>query len=303
MKTTNREWNLPRKHNCILARAIIIAGLLFCAVSGPAQELPPGGKKIHYYTPLDSWSFNDTNAWKSDLGYAPVSFTNITTCFLGNGATLLLDSNSPAWLRYNVIENDGTTNLTVDQGSVAFWFAPYWSGTNDPAGGLGPQEWGRLIETGGYTTNGIGGWWSLYEDDVGANLYFSVQPGDGSTTTYLTAPIAWMTNRWHFIVLTYCATNTALYLDGGLATNGPGISLWPGPNVQTNGFWIGSDSNGVCQAQGMFDDLYTYNVPLDANTVRSYFYNEQAYYFLNFWNSAFVELLLPRPPPTPSHRM
>jgi hypothetical protein len=277
-----------RKSHCVLSRALIIAGFLFCAVSGLAQ-LPPGFKAPPDYTPLDSWSFDDTNNWTSDNGYAPVSFTNIVSSWLGDGTALVLNSNSPAWLQFNVVETNGATNLTVDAGSVAFWFAPYWSGTNDPNGGLGPQEWGRLIETGGYTADGSGGWWSLYEDDVGANLYFSVQPGDGSTTTYLTAPIAWTTNRWHFIVLTYCATNTALYLDGQLATNGPGISSWPGANVLTNGFWIGSDSNGVFQAQGMFDDLYTYNVPLDADTVSRYFRGEEADYLLNPLDAAFIE--------------
>ena len=74
-------------------------------------------------------------------------------------------------------------------------------------------------------------------------------------------------NYWHLIALTYSATNTALFLDGVLATNGPGITSWPGTNVLAGGFFIGSDSNGVIQAQGAFDDLYTYNVPLDTNTV------------------------------------
>ena len=125
-------------------------------------QIPPGFKQGPSYTPLDGWSFNDTNNWTSDFGYAPVSFTNITASYLGDGTSLVLDSNSPAWLQYNVVETNGTTNLTVNAGTVMFWFAPYWSGTNDPNGGFGPQEWGRLIETGGYTTNGSAGWWSLY---------------------------------------------------------------------------------------------------------------------------------------------
>ena len=42
----------------------------------------------------------------------------------------------------------------------------------------------------------------------------------GYTTNYLTFPISWTANGWHFIALTYSATNLALYLDGKLATNG-----------------------------------------------------------------------------------
>jgi hypothetical protein len=225
----------------------------------------------------------DTN-WLSDLGYAPVAFTNLVNQpNAGDGNALLLDSTNAAYLQYNVIENDGTTNLTVDVGSVAFWFAPAWAGTNN--GGSGPGQWGRLLEVGGYTPDASFGWWSLYVDDVGANLYFTVQPGDGSTTPCLTAPINWTSNYWHFIALTYSATNTALYLDGLLATNGTGLTSWPGPNVLAGGFYIGSDSNGVIQAQGAFDDLYTYNAPLDSNTVYSGIY--KLYwpdYYLSPWN-------------------
>ena len=104
----------------------------------------PAGKCGPTNAPLDSWSFNDHTNWTSDLGYAPVSFTNLNFAHLGNGASLVVDTNVPAWLQYNVYESDGTTNLTVDSGTVTFWFAPSsWSSTN--AGGTGPGEYGRLV--------------------------------------------------------------------------------------------------------------------------------------------------------------
>ena len=225
MKAINQGNGFSRKLNRILiARTFAVAGFLFALLPTTfCADMPglPDGTNYSSYTPLDSWSFHDSTNWTSDNGYAPVSFTNITgMLWFGDGTSLGLNTNIAAWLQYNVIENDGTTNLTVDQGSVAFWFAPAWSGTNE--GGTGPGLWGRLIEVGGYTSDASFGWWSLYVDDAGANLYFTVQPGDGSTTTYLTAPISWTTNYWHFIALTYSATNTALYLDGALATNGIG---------------------------------------------------------------------------------
>jgi hypothetical protein len=209
MKTTI-EWNgFSFRFRVTLARAFIIAGCLLCASRALAQPIPVGGGSYPSYTPLDSWSFNDTTNWTSDNGYKPLSFTNITTALFGNDSSLILNTNLPAWLQYNVIEDDGTTNLTVDVGSVAFWFAPAWAGTNN--GGTGPGQWGRLIEVGGYTADASFGWWSLYVDDVGANLYFTVQPGDSTTTTYLAAPISWASNYWHCIALTYSATNTALF--------------------------------------------------------------------------------------------
>ncbi len=116
MKTVNYiklNYQLPR---------LIIPSILLCSLAGAAyaQLLPPGGSYGPTNAPLDSWSFYDHTNWTSDLGYAPVSFTNINFTYLGDGAALVVDTNVPAWLQYNVNENDGTTNLTVDSGSVTF---------------------------------------------------------------------------------------------------------------------------------------------------------------------------------------
>ncbi len=231
--------------------------------------------KPAYYL-LDSWSFNDTNAWTSDNGYAPVSFTNLAVSLLGDGTAVVVDSTNAAWLQYNVVESDGRTNLTVNQGSVAMWFSPDWASTN--AGGFGSGAWGQLLTVGQWTSDASYGWWSLYTDPAGVNLYFSAQGNSGAQTNYLAVPISWTTNRWHFIVLNYSATNTVLYLDGLLATNGVGISIVPSANVLSNGFYIGSDTNGMEQAHGIFDDIYTYSIPLDATTIS----NEFAYEFV-YW--------------------
>ena len=230
----------------------IIVLLLLCPVAGVlrASMLPPGGSSSTN-APLDSWSFNDTTNWVNDRGYAPVSFTNLNSSPLGAGTALVVDSTNAAWLQYNIIENDGTTNLTVAEGSVMFWVAPHWAGTNE--GGTGPGVSGRLIEVGSYTDDASYGWWSLHMDPDGVNLYFAAQGSDGSQTNYLSAPINWTTNRWHLIALTYStATNCALYIDGEWATNGPPTTCWPGPEVLTNGFFIGSASNGTAQAHAMF---------------------------------------------------
>ena len=134
--------------------------------------------------------------------------------------------------------------------------------------------------------------WSLYVDHAGSNLYFSTQTNDLSNqlTTYLSTPIAWKTNYFHFVALTYSATNTALYLDGVLATNGPPLTNYPGPNVLANGFFVGSDSNGLNQAQGMFNNVVTYNVPLDADTIQGIFNREFTWYMMSPLNKAMFTL-------------
>src|ERR1039458_2224329 len=294
MKPIIRRNGSPCQLNFILARAFIVAGFLFALVPAVrAVMAPPGGGTNSFptYTLLDSWSFYDNTNWTSDKGHASVSFTNLDFSNLGSGSSLVVDSANPAWLQYNVFETDGKTNLTVDAGTVMFWFGPSWSGTNQ--GGTGPGVYGRLLEVGGYTPDSSFGWWSLYVDDVGANLYFSTQTNDLSSnlTTYVSAPIAWTTNYFHHVALTYSATNTALYLDGGLVTNGPPLAVYPGPDALANGFFVGSDSNGVAQAHGSFNTVATYNTPMDAGTIQQIYSQQFPYYLMNPLNKAMFTLI------------
>ena len=268
----------------LTARALLGAVFLFALMPMARADSP--FENIGTNVLLDSWSFYDSTNWTSDNGYAPVSFTNLDFSYLGNGSTLVVNSTNAAWLQYNVVETNGATNLTVDAGTVMFWFAPNWSSTN--ADGAGPGVWGRLFEVGGYTPDSSYGWWSLYVDDVGENIYFSAQTNDLSSNavTYLSAPISWTTNYFHSVALTYCATNTALYLDGALATNGPPLTVYPGADVLANGFFIGSDSNGVLQAGGMFNSVMTFNAPLDADTIQQIFDWQWVRYMISPLNRA-----------------
>jgi hypothetical protein len=286
MKTAQRGGNLHHKPGFSSARALIVAGFLFGLLA--AIENASGQAPSVSYISLNSWSFYDTNDWTSDYGYTPVSFTNLTTSIYGDklyGGTnaLVVDSTNQAGLQYNVFESDGNTNLTVSQGSVTLWFAPDWTSTN--AGGGGLVESGQLIDAGQWTSNATYGWWSLNIDPAAANLYFSAQDNAGHTTNYLSAPISWTARQWHFVALTYSTTNTDLYLDGQLATNGAGMSIWPSSTVLANGFFIGSDSYGLTQSHGMFDDVYTYNVVMDPVTISNTFSSYQpAYCLLDSWS-------------------
>ena len=94
MKTTI-EWNgFSFRFTVTLARAFIIAGCLLCASGTLAQPIPGGGGSYPSYTPLDSWSFNDTTNWTSDNGYKPLSFTNITTAIVWRWHILDLEHQS-----------------------------------------------------------------------------------------------------------------------------------------------------------------------------------------------------------------
>jgi hypothetical protein len=135
---------------------------------------------------LCTWSFNDTS-WFSDLGYPPASFTNLNNPPSFDGNALQIDTNVPAFLCYNILEDDGTSNLTFNAGTIELWVLPDWNS------GTGPGDWGRLIDVGAYSTNTPSSWWSLYFSPDGTSLYFSSET-NGVFTNYLSCPISWETN-------------------------------------------------------------------------------------------------------------
>jgi hypothetical protein len=257
---------------------LLIALGLFRPLESRAQ-IPPFPTDPY----LDSWSFYDPTNWLSDLGYAPTGFTNIIcdqSSFASDDGVLdcnglILDSTNAAYLNYKVVESDGNTNLMCQAGTIWFWFSPDWDSENQ--GGTGPGDWGRFIDVGAYTTNAVFGWWSLLVSPDGNTIYFSGQT-NGASTNYLNAPISWNALSWHLIGLTYTATNSILYVDGQLATNGIGVIYPPSQYVLTNsGFNIGSDClTGTKQARGEFVDVeaWAYEPGMyDA----SYFSNYYAY--------------------------
>jgi len=99
--------------------------------------------------------------------------------------------------------------------------------------------------------------------------------------------------------LTYSATNSSFYLDGELVTNGLPVTYWPGADVLTNGFFIGSDSNGLSQAHGIFDELYTYDYPVDADTVFGTYWYSEIWYYGNPDNKANIASAPSQPTITP----
>jgi hypothetical protein len=268
---------------------LIIPAILLCALAerSYAQISPPGGDSGPTNTPLDSWSFQDNTNWTDDESNAPISFTNIAFAQIGDGFSLVVNTNVAAWLNYNVYEpGTGATNLVVNgPGSLIFWYAPAdWSSTN--AGGTGPGQWVQLMDVGQWGTNGSSSYWGLSLDPPGTNLWFVSQDGLGDTYS-LSAPVSLTTNYFHFIALTCSATNVSLFWDGQLLTNDTsGLSIWPDSEVISNGIYFGSDPNGQMQAAGLFNLVASYNYPLDSNDVQSLFNWYYPYYMITPWNMA-----------------
>ena len=100
------------------------------------------------------------NSWLSDNGYALVSFTNLASSKMGDIGSFffVLDNTNAVWLRFNLMEINGVTNLIVDVGTLIMWFVPNWASASTNQNGTDPYAWRRLIEVGSYTTNANYGW-------------------------------------------------------------------------------------------------------------------------------------------------
>ena len=181
-----------------------------------------------------------------------------------------------------------TTGSSLPSAASLVRLRPNWSSSSDTNGGFGPQEFGRLFEVGSYTPDSSYGWWSIFVDAGGTNIYLAAQTNDVSSnmTVYLSAPIDWTTNYFHFVAVTYSPTNTALYVDGDLVTNGAPMTIYPGADVLTNGFYVGSDSNGFYQAHGLFNTVETFNYPLSADDILANFNYDLTWYRISPWNLA-----------------
>jgi hypothetical protein len=205
---------------------------------------------------------DDLNPWFSSRNWPPLQYYNVQNPVTPWTNGLLVDSPNAAKLAYNYIEADGTANLNGSEGAVQFWFNPDWNG------GTGTGAPGYWFELGDVYSPGGG--WALETDPAGTGLSF-VSGSNGFLMTYLTAPIAgWASNTWHQIVLSYSSSATLLFIDGALAANGPGLFFEPDLATRlADGFTVGGDHNGSGEAGGVFDELATFNCPLNQAQVTS----------------------------------
>jgi hypothetical protein len=226
-------------------------------------------------TRLAGFSFDSTTLL-GERGQTPLVSAGLLIQPSWYGSALIVNNpTGDAQLTYRVVEDsDGSRNIDLANGSVAFWFKPHW--TSASLGGTGPGNTARLIDVGDAGTNSVA-WWGLHVDSTGNTLSFGTK-GDGVTTTNVSASIAWQSNAWHEIVLTYSPTNSALYIDGLAVATGSGVMHYPTAEESIAGLTIGSGKwrlwdedhwtwmNGN-QARGTFEQLDTFNEPMQSATV------------------------------------
>ncbi|HWX20795.1 MAG TPA: LamG-like jellyroll fold domain-containing protein [Candidatus Binatia bacterium] len=233
------------------------------------QEIANGTNPIDptsvWAVKLVHWTFDDSGSWLGDHGQAPTSATNLSSVPTLMTAAVVVDNPNPALLQYREAEANGSPNINCQQGSIRFLFSPDWSST--ALGGAGPGSAARLIEIGSWNPADPVGWWSLCVDP-GGNQFMFITGEAGNTMTNLVAPISWVATQWHQIVLTYTPTDSSLWIDLQLITNGSGVAFYPNAYERTaSGLRVGSDATGNNQARGAFDELETFNFPLSPGQI------------------------------------
>jgi len=262
----------PSRFLLALSICIFSALSMQTAFSQPAP--PPDPFLGLYY-------FENTN-WLSADGDAPISFSNIYHTPLWNNSGMLIDTTNevPAFLNYNVVETNGNTNITFDQGALRCVFISDWASADSIQNGSGPGQSAYLVAAGDFSSGSTDGLWGIYFDPAGTNIYFG-GVSNSTETVFVSSPISWRSNSLHFIGLVYTSTNSTLYLDGNLAATGGAVSIVPSTNTWTNGFFVGSDGAGYEQARGVFDYLDFYNSNAFDSDWSNFF---QPWYFTNSWN-------------------
>jgi hypothetical protein len=272
----------------VLRLAVILAVLL-PAIAVLAQSGPP----IPPTAFLDSYSFLDTN-WFSDIGYPPIAFTNLASVQDLGGNALLLDTTNlePAFLRYRIVETNSATNLDFSTGAILAIVVPDWASADTNQHGFGPGSTGYILAAGDWSSGSPQGFWAIYVDSAGTNIYFGGL-SNSIATNWASATISWASNSIHLIGLAY-STNSVFYLDGQLAGSGGPVTIVPSTNAWTNGFNIGSDDLGYEQFRGIFLYMEMDNSNIDSSALVSdwgpaYFTDQwdgltNAYY--NWFNSS-----------------
>jgi len=230
---------------------------------------------------LADYLFETTN-WLSIDGDAPIAFTNLASVSLWNKNALLLDTTNamPAFLNYNVVESDGFTNVTFDQGAVRCVFITDWATEDTNQNGTGPGDTGYLVAAGDWSTGSPDGFWAVYIDPGGTNIYFG-GVSNSTTNIFVSAPISWPSNSIHLIGAIYSSTNSQLFLDGQLAATGGPVTVVPATNTWTNGFFVGSDNSGYEQSRGVFSSLEFFDSNVFNPDWSEFFTN--GYIFTNGW--------------------
>lgn len=156
-------------------------------------------------------------------------------------------------------------NMTPDQGSIRFWYAPCW---NSDAGPGHEAVLAQLSVVSGQNSAQL---WSLdiVSDGSGVALYAQ---GNEGVETCVAANISWASGQWHLITLNYSGSQTALYIDDILVSSGSALPSLQNSVAAANGvLTVGSALSGSQTSEGLIDEFTTFLAPEKGNSFLDYY--------------------------------
>lgn len=206
---------------------------------------------------LGHWTFDSPTQLNGFRCDPPMLVSNLFLTPSPWGSALQLSPDSPAYLRLGVRQANTNGDFSVRNGTVSLWLRPNWS----PGSAHAPLTSVPLVEVG---TNSLSrlGWWAWVISPGGGEMQFLGQ-ARGQQVTSLRALVPFASNRWIHLALTWTPTNSSLFANGVLLTNGAGATHWPAAAERNSlGWGVGGDRSGLLRVSGDLDRLVTANYPL-----------------------------------------
>jgi hypothetical protein len=227
---------------------------------------PAGGDFVR----LGHWRLN-TADWRGDHGQVPVEAAGVAAEPGVDGlAAAFPDTAQRALLRYRAVEANGSTNVSLDTGSIRFLFQPNWTKRSPmaPPGASQnlPGHWARLLEIG---RPGRSPWLALSINPEATRLVLQTADATGQTLTNTQAPITWIgamgwPTPWHEIVVLYSPAHSGLVVDGNYqqdpitkAYGGAGVARAPADGREFS-LALGGSLNGEFPAGGRIAEMETF---------------------------------------------
>jgi len=199
----------------------------------------------------------DSDDWTGERGEQPQRTNGLTSVDGYLGRAVRVGEGTNALLRYSGTEPSGKANFSLEQGTARFYYRPLWVGKPKEAK---EGDWKRFIELGRWTPDASLGCFALTADPSGTNIWLLAQDNQGHSRSNLlgnpSRRLWFRTNRWSRFLFTYSRDHLRVWVDGIPMLDTP-TKGWPLPphSAFTEGFTLGSDSQGDHLAVGDYDEL------------------------------------------------
>lgn len=235
----------------------------FSLQAAPRPAWPPWPENT-----LSAYRFNDID-WHPPLRPPAIGFENAFVQESWSDYALIRDGLAITPVAVPSIDSTGQSTFAPGTGAVRFWFSPNW--TSVRAGGAGPGYYARLLELVDLSGGTSQVRWSLYVGEKGDTLYFSGPAANTKVRDFLKVRTRFVAGEWNLITLNYSPEGSQLWLGDQLVARGGGAPAPTSWQESSLGLIIGSDLAVTDPANGLFEELTTFDYWPGAEQLQFYY--------------------------------